>query len=187
MIPGENILMEIILRLKVTMSQVKTKNFLGGIFADLLPCFNSYMTKYVYLRFSNFIWLMQLLSQFLWVLEDGSNLNIFCTKFLVKQRENLASISSSLLLWSKVVQWSYQHFLGDFKPKSTFSELIKVRLFGERLLMEITLKFKVAKNQVKTKKNYFAYFCRFFNRALTFRPRNTYINVFRILFGSSSF
>ena len=42
-------------------------------------------------------------------------------------------------------------------------------------------------NQVKTKKRNFSYFGGFFTRALTLRPRNTYIYVFRALFGFSNF
>ena len=51
------------------------------------------------------------------------------------------------------------------------------------LLMEIFLRLKTTMNQVKTKKLGFEYFCRFGTRALTLRPRNTYVNVFRALFG----
>ena len=67
------------------------------------------------------------------------------------------------------------------------SRLIKVRLLVKTLLMEIILRLKVAMNQVKAKKLCFGYFCRFVTRALTLRPRNTYIYVFRALCGLCSF
>ena len=46
--------------------------------------------------------------------------------------------------------------------------------------MDIILKLKVTMNQMKTKKLHFGYVCRFVTRALTLRPRNTYIYVILI-------
>ena len=43
--------------------------------------------------------------------------------------------------------------------------------------------FKVTMNIVTTKKPSFGIFWRFVTSALTLRPRNTYIYVFRVLFG----
>ena len=53
--------------------------------------------------------------------------------------------------------------------------------------MEITLWLKVTMDQVKTEKFCFAFFCRFVTSALTIRPRNSYIYVFRAYFGFCSF
>ena len=55
------------------------------------------------------------------------------------------------------------------------------------LLMEIFLRLKVTMNQVKTKTLGFRYFCRFVTRALARRLGNTYIYVFRALFGFCNF
>ena len=55
------------------------------------------------------------------------------------------------------------------------------------LLIEIFLRLKTTMNQVKTKNLGFRYFRRFGTRALTLRPRNTYVNVFRALFGFCNF
>ena len=49
--------------------------------------------------------------------------------------------------------------------------------------MDIILELKVTINQVKTKKLCLWYFYRFVTRALTLRPRNTNIYVFRAVFG----
>ena len=45
------------------------------------PCFNTYTAKYIYLRFSRIVWFLQFLSHFLLVLEAGSKLTLFYTKF----------------------------------------------------------------------------------------------------------
>ena len=55
------------------------------------------------------------------------------------------------------------------------------------LLIEIFLRLKTTMNQVKTKNLGFRYFCRFGTRSLTLRLRNTYVNVFRALFGFCNF
>ena len=62
-----------------------------------------------------------------------------------------------------------------------------MRLLVKALLMEIFLRLKVTMNQVKTKTLGFRYFCRFVTLTLTLRPRNTYIYVFRELFGFCNF
>ena len=55
------------------------------------------------------------------------------------------------------------------------------------LLMAIILGLKVTMDQVKTRKLCLGYFCRFATSALTFRPRNMYIYVFRAFFGFYNF
>ena len=55
------------------------------------------------------------------------------------------------------------------------------------LLMDIILTSKVTTNQVKTKKHCFGYFCTFVTRALTLKPRKTYIYVFGALFDFAIF
>ena len=63
----------------------------------------------------------------------------------------------------------------------------KCEISGESALMRMFLKLKITMNKVKMKKLDFRYFCRFGTRALTLRPRNTYIYVFRALFGFCNF
>ena len=87
----------------------------------------------------------------------------------------LFNSSSILMFFTRVL---FDVFNGCF-----LVQLIKVRLLEKTLLMEIILTLKATMNQVKAKKLCFGYFCRFVSRALTLRPRNTYICVFRALFG----
>ena len=143
--------------------------------------------KYVYMRFSSIVWFLQFLSNFLWVLQARRKLILSYTKYWVYRATFLASTCSSLVLRSKRVHWNYRHFFRDFKPKSAFSGLIKVRLLVKTLLMEIILTWKGSTNQIKTKKLCFGYFWWFLTSAWTLWPRNTYIYVFQVLFGFCNF
>ena len=53
--------------------------------------------------------------------------------------------------------------------------------------MEMILGLKATMDQVQVKRFCFGYFCRFLISALTLRSRNTYIYVFRALFGFGNF
>ena len=44
-------------------------------------CFNRQTVKYLYLRFSSNVWVLQLLIHFLWILDASSKLTQFQTKF----------------------------------------------------------------------------------------------------------
>ena len=65
---------------------------------------NPLTTKYVYLRFLNIVWFLELLSHLLLVLEARSELTAFCTKFYVKRAIFLASTCTSVVLRRKPVQ-----------------------------------------------------------------------------------
>ena len=72
-------------------------------------CFNPWTAKYVYIRFSSIVWILQFLSHFLWVLKARRKLILFYTKFWVNRVRFLTSIFTSLLLRRKPVQWNYWH------------------------------------------------------------------------------
>ena len=76
----KTLLMEIILRLKVALNQVKTKKLCFRYFCR-------FVTHALTLRpqntlcFSSIVWFMQFLSHFLWVLEARSKVTPFYNKF----------------------------------------------------------------------------------------------------------
>ena len=100
--------------------------FQNGVFKyfnsenDLHCLINPQSAEDVYLRFPSILCFLLFLSHFLLVLEAGSKLVKFYTKFWVKRARFLASTCTSLLLRSKPVQQNYRHFLKVFKPKSPF-------------------------------------------------------------------
>ena len=81
-----------------------------------------------------------------------------------------------------VLQRNYPDFFKDFKEKSMFCRLMRLRLLLKMLLMEINLGVKVTINITITKKPCFDYIWRFVTHALTLRPRNTYFYGFRTFF-----
>ena len=101
-------------------------NFQNGVFKyfdsenDLHCLINHQSAEDVYLRFPSILCFLLFLGHFLLVLEAGSKLVKFYTKFWVKRARFLASTCTSLLLHSKPVQQNYRHFLKVFKPKSPF-------------------------------------------------------------------
>ena len=78
-------------------------------------------------------------------------------------------------------------FFLRFENKECILRINKSEILVKTLLMETTLRLQVSMNKVKTKELCFGYFCRFVTSALTIRQRNTYIYVFRVLFGFSIF
>ena len=82
----------------------KDKNTLLCLILQICyPCFNPQTAKFVYLRFSSIVWLLQFLSHFLQVLEARSKLTPFHTKFLVNRARFLTSVCTNLLLYCKPV------------------------------------------------------------------------------------
>ena len=81
------------------------------------------MCVYICIHFFSIVWFLQFLSYFLFLLEGSSKFIPFYPKFGVKRARFLASKCTSLLLCSKPVQWNYQHFFKDFKPKSMLYRL----------------------------------------------------------------
>ena len=143
--------------------------------------------KYVYLRFSSFVWFLQFLSHFLWVLEARSKLTQYYTKFWVNRARFFASTCTSLLLRSKPVQWNYRHLFWRFRTKERVLRVTKSKITGENTFNEDLFEIEDNHESSKDEKIDFSYFYRFVTRALTLRPRNTYIYVFRALFGFCNF
>ena len=80
------ILMEIIWQLQIAMIKLKTKKHCFGYFARFVVCgLTLQIAKSVYLLFfSNIVWILRFLCHFLLVLEAGSKLTAFHTKFFLK-------------------------------------------------------------------------------------------------------
>ena len=80
-----------------------------------------------------------------------------------------------------------QAFYLRFQTAQRVLRVNKSEITGENAFQAHLLRLKITMNQVKRKKRGVRYFCRFGTRGLTFRPRNSYIHVFRALIGFSNF
>ena len=78
-------------------------------------------------------------------------------------------------------------FFLRFETEECILRVNKCEIFGESALMRMFLKLKITMNEVKMKKLGFWYSFRFVTGVLTLRMRNTYIYVFRALFGFCNF
>ena len=176
----ETILMEIILRLMVTMDEVNRKKPCFGYFWRFAM---SALTRRPWNTFSKYCLVFAVFMPLPVGFGSWNKLIVLYTKFWVNWVKVLASASISLLMRSTPVHWSYQHFLWFFKLKSPFDGLTKVRILVETLLIEINFRFMVTMDQVKRKELCFGCFSRFLTTALTLRAGNTYIYVFKALLG----
>ena len=125
----KTLLMEIILRLKVTMNQVKTKKLFWGYFCRFVTSALTLRPRnthsYVFGALSGFC---NFLKPFQWVLEARSKLTLFYTKFWVTRARFLSSTCTSLLLCSKPVQWNYRHFFLRFQTEERVLR-VKINVF----------------------------------------------------------
>ena len=101
------------------------------------------------------------------------------------------STYTSLMLRSKPVSEITGIFLRFHAEEQVLrvisNKVLKVILLVKTYLIEIILGLKVTMEQVKTGKFFSVCFSRFLTSALTLRPQNTDIYVFRALFGFCNF
>ena len=94
----------------------------------------------------------------------------------------MVSTCTTFLLCSKIIQRNYRHFFSRFQTKEQVLRVNKSKIGGGTYLMWIIFGLKLTIDEVKRKRVFLGYFCRFISSALILRPRNTYIYVSRVLF-----
>ena len=135
------------------MDQIIRKKFRFGLFCRFVTGGSTLRPPNTYIfvfqeMFDFFIFLKSLREGFRGCEYTNSCLN----KTISKQSKSFGVQTTSLLLQSKLVHSNYRHFFWNFRRKSSFEELKKVRLLVKTLLIQIILRLKATMNEVKPKK-----------------------------------
>ena len=126
------LLMDIILKLIVTMNQVAIKKSCFSYFWRFLTRALTLSPRNMYIHiFFSLLWFLQFLRPFLLVLQARSKRIRFFTKMWLKRTSFMASTCTSLLLHRKPVQRNYRHFFQRFQSDDRVLRVSKTRITGE--------------------------------------------------------